>query len=289
MANDIPAGWYPDAHGTIRWWDGAQWTDHVRGTAAEAPSDAPATTPAEPAPETAVLSSVPTTVSTTPTTPTTQAANIGASRTSYAPSTVTSRVIYPINPEADEDPAEAEHAATRRVWLTATAIGLAALFLGMGIGSRNQTPQALSSTEPTPVVVTDSPELDQREADLDERQSELDDREDDLDKRESDLDARKAELDRRALETPTPTPTTGTATATTIDGEAQVLVGTDVRSGTYRTNGPEDPDFDCEYTVARDSSGDDIVDEGTASSSTSVTLSDGQYFDSDDCQDWTRE
>lgn len=32
--SQTPAGWYPDAHGTIRWWDGAQWTEHVHPPAA---------------------------------------------------------------------------------------------------------------------------------------------------------------------------------------------------------------------------------------------------------------
>jgi hypothetical protein len=29
-SDDIPAGWYPDSEGTIRWWDGGQWTEHVQ-------------------------------------------------------------------------------------------------------------------------------------------------------------------------------------------------------------------------------------------------------------------
>jgi hypothetical protein len=301
MADDIPANWYPDAHGTIRWWDGTHWTNYVRGEGADAsPPVAPTQTaaavaepetPVEPAHETAVLSSI----TSTPSTPISAAPSTEtpANRTSVtypgsAPSTVTSRVIYPINPESDEDEPDEDNSSTRRVVLTATAVGLAALFLGMGIGGRNQAPQALPSPEPTPVVVTDSPELDQREADLDERESQLNDREDELDKRQTELDTRKAELDRRALETPTPT-ATATATATRIGGEETVLVGTDVRSGTYRTSGPQDPDFECEYTISRDSSGSDVIDQGSASGSTTVSLRDGEYFDSDDCQDWNRE
>ena len=26
-----PPGWYPDAQGTMRWWDGARWTEHAQG------------------------------------------------------------------------------------------------------------------------------------------------------------------------------------------------------------------------------------------------------------------
>lgn len=25
-----PAGWYQDAHGSVRWFDGIQWTEHVQ-------------------------------------------------------------------------------------------------------------------------------------------------------------------------------------------------------------------------------------------------------------------
>lgn len=330
MADDIPADWYPDAHGTIRWWDGTQWTTYVRGPGSSSappvvpepqapvepepqahlePAALPAAEPAVQAPvpsvgETAVLSTIGSTAATpatpAPATPLSTSAPMSAEMpvdrptVTYprpapsAPSTVTSRVIYPVNPEADEEEPDEDHSATRRIVLTATAVGLAALFLGMGIGGRNQAPQALPSPEPTPVVITDSPELDQREADLDDREEQLDDREAELNKRQTDLDTRKAELDRRALETPTPT-ATATATATRIDGEATVLVGTDVRSGTYRTSGPSDPEIECEYTISRDSGASDVIDEGQTNGTATVSLRDGEYFDSDDCEEWVRE
>lgn len=53
-------GWYHDAHGTLRWWDGAGWTEHVRVAEAlprppegasrgpEAPSREPAAVPLAP-------------------------------------------------------------------------------------------------------------------------------------------------------------------------------------------------------------------------------------------------
>lgn len=33
--DDIAEGWYTDSDGAIRWWDGAQWTEHVRGSVDE--------------------------------------------------------------------------------------------------------------------------------------------------------------------------------------------------------------------------------------------------------------
>ena len=33
--DDIAEGWYTDSDGAIRWWDGAQWTEHVRSSADE--------------------------------------------------------------------------------------------------------------------------------------------------------------------------------------------------------------------------------------------------------------
>lgn len=59
--DDIAEGWYTDSEGSIRWWDGTQWTEHVRGSAddpeatAVMPADRSATTSvraaAEPEPE----------------------------------------------------------------------------------------------------------------------------------------------------------------------------------------------------------------------------------------------
>jgi hypothetical protein len=33
----VPAGWYPDPQGTMRWWDGLQWTSDTSGPRRGAP------------------------------------------------------------------------------------------------------------------------------------------------------------------------------------------------------------------------------------------------------------
>lgn len=44
-----PPGWYDDGNGAVRWWDGAQWTEHVHAPDAAAPAPAQAEAIAEPA------------------------------------------------------------------------------------------------------------------------------------------------------------------------------------------------------------------------------------------------
>lgn len=46
MAMTSP-GWYDDGHGALRWWDGAQWTEHVATPDPETPDGDPAPTEAE--------------------------------------------------------------------------------------------------------------------------------------------------------------------------------------------------------------------------------------------------
>lgn len=315
MADDIPAGWYPDIHGTVRWWDGQRWTDHVResGSSAAAPpaTSAPAPEPSEahaPEPaitesvhaeaalaasETAVLSSqaadaAPASLRA----PAAPAASYGWQGTPPgAGSTATEQPIHhPTRtisyPKTVEEDIDEDDGGNRRIWLIATVVGLLAFFLGMGVGGRTHIdPPGTSEPIPPAAVNSDSTDIDQQRQQLEERQAELDER-------QQVLDDREAELDRRASATPSPTPTpspTETATETEIDGNDRVLVGTDVREGTYRTNGPTDAQYECQYTISKDEFGDDKISDDSTKTSTSVTLRDGDWFESEDCQDWERE
>lgn len=354
MASDIPAGWYPDIHGTIRWWDGARWTEHVREM--DGSADAPAPDAAEDAvlddtvsgtAEEAAAALVDDVVNEVDEPPVAEpeAVDTVAAATTFAPVSATNVIEDSIAGEPDvvEDPAvrnpldryanEPTHATSqftpaddygwvstpsslsettdvyrpartisypktveeeitddegdsnRRLWLTATAVGLAAFFLGMGIGGRSSVDPPGTSDPIPPAVNADSSDIDQLRAQLEERQAELDERQQVLDDRED-------ELDRRASTTPTPTPSptqTAAATETEIDGNDRVLVGTDVREGNYRTAGPSDPLYECEYTVSEDEFGDDKISEDSTKSAAEVRLRDGDWFESDDCQDWERE
>jgi hypothetical protein len=304
MADDIPAGWYPDIHGTVRWWDGERWTDHVResGSSADAP---PASAPAE--------------VTGTNGTPTYAAKHVeddddevagrsdesqirnpleryasetalltaqAATPTSSEGTTVVHRPARTISyPKTVEEDIKDDDDGNRRIWLTATVVGLAAFFLGMGIGQRSHVDPPGTSDPIPPAVNADSSDIDALRQRLEDRQAELDERQHVLDQRED-------ELDRRASATPTPTPTptpTETATKTEIDGNDRVLIGTDVREGVYRTDGPTDPLYECQYTISKDEFGDDKISDDSTKTSTSVTLRDGDWFETDDCQDWERE
>jgi hypothetical protein len=321
MADDIPAGWYPDVHGTVRWWDGERWTDHVResGSPAEAPPaptdeirvPEPTLTPTPAAADVMGTNGTPTyaakhveDVADDDAHPSdesqihnpleryaSETAVLGTQPTASASSAGTTVVHRPSRtisyPKTVEEEIEDDDGDNRRIWLTATVVGLAAFFLGMGIGQRSHIDPPGSSDPIPPAVNTDSSDIDDLRQRLEDRQAELDERQQVLDQRED-------ELDRRASATPTPTPTptptaTATATETEIDGNDRVQVGTDVREGTYRTDGPTDPLYECEYTVSEDEFGDDKIADESTKTSASVRLRDGDWFETDSCQDWERE
>jgi hypothetical protein len=312
MANDIPAGWYPDIHGAVRWWDGERWTDRVReptSTSTAPPAEAthvltpePLSEPATAAPSDATAADATAVVANPRADDAAEESRLHNPLERYAseqaplddstidwapaPATVIHRPARTISyPKTVEEDIEEEDGGNRGIWLTATVIGLLAFFLGLGIGSRSQIEPPENSDPIPPAVNADSSDLDELRQQLEERQAELDER-------QQVLDDREAELERKASATPTPTPTptaTATATETEIDGNDRVLVGTDVREGTYRTEGPTDPLYECEYSISEDEFGDDPISEESTKTAASVRLRDGDWFETDDCQDWERE
>ena len=230
----IAEGWYTDAFGMIRWWDGTQWTEHVRR-----PGDETATT--------AVLPAV--------------------DRSAATPH----RVERNTDDEHDDD--EPDH--KRRIWLTATVVGLLAFFLGMSIGGYGS---------PDPAVIDDATassgatteDLDRREAALESREGDLTSKQNDLDQREQDLEARARELE-----------DSSSSGGSDSIGNGVFEVGLDVQAGEYASDGPEDPELPCSYRVSSDEEGDEILSSKIVEGPGNVVLEDGQFFTSEYCERWT--
>ena len=223
--DDIAEGWYNDAYGKIRWWDGSQWTEHTR-----APGD--------------------------------------FARTEVLPA---ERSDIPERRSGSHDDPEPD--GKRRLWLTATVVGLLAFFLGMGIGGSGNSPDQPVVEEATAASGATAEELDRQEADLESREGDLRTQQEELTKREQDLEARERDL--------------GTSSGSDSIGNGVFEVGTDVQPGTYETDGPDDPELPCTYRVSSDEDGDDIISSEVSDGPGTVILEDGQYFTSEYCLTWT--
>jgi len=234
MTDDhIPEGWYTDSEGTIRWWDGARWTEHVREPDAGAND-----------------------VETTAVLP------VDRSEPERG------RIVR----DADEDD---DHAQRRKVWLTATFVGLLAFFLGMAVGG-NGEPEPTVAQESTSSSGATAQDLDQREADLKSREEQAESKQAELDRRQSNLEEREDALQSFDDD----------EGADTI-GNGVFEVGDDVRPGQYSSEGPEDPELPCSYRVSDDDEGDEIISSEVSDGPGTVTLVEGQYFTSEYCQIWT--
>ena len=229
MTDDhIAEGWYTDADGAIRWWDGVRWTEHVRGSVDELE----------------------------------HTVELPADRST----TSTHRTASRAEPEPDHK---------RRLWLTATVVGLLAFFLGMGIGGSGSTPEPSVIDDATASSGATVEELDRREADLESREGDLRTQQEELDQREQDLEDREQGLES--------SPATGSGSI----GNGVFEVGTDVQPGTYETEGPDDPDLPCTYRVSSDENGEEIISSEVSDGPGTVTLELGQYFTSEYCLTWT--
>ena len=223
---EIAEGWYNDAYGKVRWWDGTQWTEHVRDDNPE-----------------------PTVV-------------LPADRADTAHRRIES---------SDDEP---ETHSSRRLWLTATVVGLLAFFLGMGIGGSGNPSDQPVVEEATAASGATAEELDRQEADLESREGDLRTKQEELDQREQDLEARER------IE--------GSATGSDSIGNGVFEVGDDVQPGTYESEGPDDPEIPCTYRVSTDEDAEDIVSSEVTEGPGTVTLEDGQFFTSQYCLTWTQ-
>ncbi len=173
----------------------------------------------------------------------------------------------------DEDDDEPDH--RRRLWLTATFVGLMAFFLGMAIGGNGDTPDPAVVEEATASSGATTEDLDQREADLKTRETDVQNKQQDLDQRGQDLESRERDLE-----------DSSSATGSSTIGNGVFEVGDDVQPGQYASDGPEDSQLPCSYRVSDDEDGDEIISSEISDGPGTVTLEEGQYFTSEYCQTW---
>lgn len=154
-------------------------------------------------------------------------------------------------------------------WLVAVA----ALFVGIAIGAAGGDTPAASPATSAARPTADPAAVDARQ---NERKTQLDAREAELNRREDELKIREAALQTQEA----------AVKENTIPGEGLYVVGQDVKAGTYRTAGPSGRP--CYYAIKNGTGADaDILDNNIIEGAGSVTIKDGQVFETKGCQDWT--
>lgn len=73
-----------------------------------------------------------------------------------------------------------------------------------------------------------------------------------------------------------------TIAANTIEGDGLFKVGDDMRAGTYKSSGSTG----CYYAILNSTDTSDIADNNNIDGPAFVTLSEGQYFETERCADW---
>lgn len=161
----------------------------------------------------------------------------------------------------------AKPASRGRGCLTHGAVGLVALFLGVGIGTSDDQAQATDSAEPAPTVTVTKSVT-----------------------KEVEVPGPTVTVTKTATVTAAPPkPPKPKGPPTTVEGDGEYLVGEDMKTGTYRTTGPEGG-FGCYWERASNASGefDAIIANGNLDGSGRVTVNKGEVFKSTRCQEWKR-
>lgn len=222
----------------------------------------------------------------------------------------------PIGPDGPSDPGARERPAERR-WLApvcaAVIAGVLGIFAGVALSPApdpEQTPAYLTLAEERAQLADERDQLqderdgladeladvrasqddliaevEQREADTDERESALDERETGLDERSASLDEREAGLDEREAELEE---AEEEARANTIS-DGDWTVGSDIRPGTYRTT--ETVSGFCYWAIYRSGTNQDVIinNDIVTGGRPTVTLREGQDFETSDCGEWRRQ
>ncbi|EHK86714.1 hypothetical protein ACWGRK_05190 [Saccharomonospora azurea] len=162
----------------------------------------------------------------------------------------------------------------RKGWITVWG-SAAAFLLGLAVGAVGDSKATKVVTEQ--VEVPGEIPGEQREA-LQQREAELDERNIELDERSTELDAREAALQKEEQE----------VAANTI-GEGVWTVGVDIEPGTYRAT---DVSSMCYWEIRQTgvTGFEGVINNGLpGGGNPSVTLSEGQDFQTNRCGEWTKQ
>jgi len=187
----------------------------------------------------------------------------------------------------------------KRGWVVATA----ALLLGIALGAAS----AGAAPEESPEYKSLAADLDEAEAavassadELTAAQDELRDVAGDLPAREDAVEKAEAALEKREEELSESEAAVQAASKAvrkrekavglvekqiannTIPGDGIFEVGVDMKPGLYKTSGTAD----CYYAVNADANGNNIKSNNIVSGPATVSVSQGEYFETSGCADW---
>jgi hypothetical protein len=148
-------------------------------------------------------------------------------------------------------------------------VAMVSLGLGSGLGGGGKTDASSASAAPTPsVTVTATATVTAIAA----------------------APAPTVTVTKTATVTAKPKAAKAAKVAATVPGDGTYLVGSDMKSGTYKTKGPADGSFGCYWARAKDSSGElnSIIANDNLNGSGVVTVRKGETFKSSGCQDWVK-
>lgn len=176
--------------------------------------------------------------------------------------------------------------------ITIAAVAVGGLLVGGGIGYASVAPQLADVTAERDSLTSDLEDmtterdeaLDARDAavaDYTEKVSALGEREDKIKERETAADERSTELDEREAAI---AKTEARIAEESFSG-GMLVVGQDIAAGEYRTTSAND----CYYAWKTSTSSDaDIIDNNIVSGTVTVTLRDGDVFESRRCGTWNK-
>ena len=248
-----PAGWYPDASGTTRWWDGREWTERTQGAESAASDEGAA----------AAASS----------------GNTGAAIRQEAPATLNGSTSGPI------------YKRKWAVGLAATIAGLVIGAAAASGAPVEDSPEYKSVKSDLVSAQTDTDGLKAEMAPMKKRVASADAREEGLDDRASALDSREADLKSESAAVKKREKSVGIVEKeielNTLTGDGMYAVGDDIKAGTYKTKGGAG----CYYAVLRDTKGgiESIINNSNISGPGIVSVAKGQYLELSGCSERVRK